>query len=329
MHICMGQDKFCHQRRYKSEPLLCVIKHYYTSASTEVDNYASERKPTNLTPTTCWNQRTQIMWVLLYCQVSVKRSLPTLFINHRLYGASLMSVTWGGWGGGAKFVALHGGVKSTVSLSVNVWMCASLLRFTQLLFIQHAAAATKRTMADWNQLTHLTHYNRSWKADGFSASQEMSQILRNSKLYYCVYNSPYLLPILSQINPVHTLTASFFNTHFNIILSVTSKYSKGCPCCMFPDQNLESICFPPPHTCYMPHPFQLPGFYCLKNIWWIKVMRLLSSPSNLLLPPPSKTQVSSSAPFSQTTSAYILPLMRKTKFHSHVKLMTRLQFCVS
>jgi hypothetical protein len=40
---------------------------------------------------------------------------------------------------------------------------------------------------------------------------------------FCVHKNPILSPILSQLNPVHTLTPCFFNVHFNIILPSRSK----------------------------------------------------------------------------------------------------------
>ena len=43
-----------------------------------------------------------------------------------------------------------------------------------------------------------------WEANWFSASQEIPHILCNPKVLYCVYKIPPSVPILSQINPVHS-----------------------------------------------------------------------------------------------------------------------------
>ena len=43
----------------------------------------------------------------------------------------------------------------------------------------------------------------SWEANCFLASQENLRILWNPKIHYRVYNTSQLIPILSQINPVH------------------------------------------------------------------------------------------------------------------------------
>jgi len=50
-----------------------------------------------------------------------------------------------------------------------------------------------------------------WEAKSASAEQETPCILCNSKAHYFAHNSPPLVRMCSQTNPVHALLSNFFN----------------------------------------------------------------------------------------------------------------------
>jgi hypothetical protein len=65
------------------------------------------------------------------------------------------------------------------------------------------------------------------------ANHEFSYYLRSPKNYYCIHESPSLVVILSQINPVHVLLSYFyklalilsFHLHFFLNLSLSFRCS--------------------------------------------------------------------------------------------------------
>jgi hypothetical protein len=61
----------------------------------------------------------------------------------------------------------------------------------------------------------------SWETYSGSAGQGIHQLLQDPKVQYCVRKSSLLVPILSQMNPIHHLTRPCFKIHFNVILEPT------------------------------------------------------------------------------------------------------------
>ena len=68
-------------------------------------------------------------------------------------------------------------------------------------------------------LTYSTEHSPSWEANWFAASQEIFSILWNLNVHYHSHKCPPPpVPILSQLDPVHTSTSHFLKIHLDIIL---------------------------------------------------------------------------------------------------------------
>jgi len=102
------------------------------------------------------------------------------------------------------------------------------------------------------------------------------QPVRRFPTCYYIYRNPLLGPLLSQTNPIHTLTFYFFQTHFNILSSMpmsskcplSARFSHHNPVCI----SLLSYAF------HKPKPLHPPSFGCSTHIsiWpGVQIMKLL------------------------------------------------------
>ena len=79
------------------------------------------------------------------------------------------------------------------------------------------------------------------------------QILWNSQFHYRIHKCLPSVPILSQLDPVHTPTSHFLKIQLNIILPSTPMSPQCSTSLRFLDQN-RVYASPLPHTRYMPRP---------------------------------------------------------------------------
>ena len=107
----------------------------------------------------------------------------------------------------------------------------------------------------------------SWEANRLAASQESPRILWNPKVHYRIHKCPPPVPVLTQLDSVHTPTFHFLKIHLNITLPSKPGSPKWSVTLRFPQQNplYASIL---PHSLYMPRPSHSSWFYHPKNIGW-------------------------------------------------------------
>ena len=114
---------------------------------------------------------------------------------------------------------------------------------------------------------HLTYYmeqSPTWEANWFSAGQETPRILWNPKVHYRIHKYPTPVPILSQLDPVHTSTSHFLKIFLNIILPPTPGSPKRSLSNSFPHQNPVYASLLPP---YVLHTQPIEFFSILSNVY--------------------------------------------------------------
>jgi len=129
--------------------------------------------------------------------------------------------------------------------------------------------------------------------------KKYGEFYENPKFYYCFYNCPICLPILSRINPINNLPFYFHKINFRI--NFLSTYTSSWPHSLaFPHCN--PVCNPPvPHQGHMHRPLHFSWFNHLKsNGLRVQVMKFLI----MQCLPLCCYLVPSSAPYSRTSSFF-------------------------
>ena len=109
-------------------------------------------------------------------------------------------------------------------------------------------------------LTYSMELRSSWKANRFSASQEIPHILWNPMVHYRIHKCLLPVTILSQLDPVHNPTSHCLKDHLIIIIPSTPGSPKRSHSLRFPHHNpvYASLL---PHKRYMPRPSDSSRFY--------------------------------------------------------------------
>jgi hypothetical protein len=100
----------------------------------------------------------------------------------------------------------------------------------------------------------LTELNPSWETANCGAIQELPSILWSQKVYHRVHKSPPLVPILSQIDPVHTFLSYLSKIYFNncpptyVLVFLVVSFLLAFPSISYTDFSSSS------HLCYIPCP---------------------------------------------------------------------------
>jgi len=120
------------------------------------------------------------------------------------------------------------------------------------------------------------HKSPSSEPDVSSGNLEISCILRDPKIDYHVHKSPPLVPVLNQMNSMHSIPSCFFEKHCNIICPSMPKSSNLS--LSFKPSHQNSVCTSPlPHMHHLPCPTHSPWFCHWNNVWWqVQIMKILT-----------------------------------------------------
>jgi hypothetical protein len=99
----------------------------------------------------------------------------------------------------------------------------------------------------------VTELSSSWDAANCAATQELSNILWNPKVLHRVRKSPPLVPILSQIDRVHTVPSYNSKTYFNFVHPLRLVLFIGLFISRFPTNILYTFILSPIRATYPAH----------------------------------------------------------------------------
>jgi hypothetical protein len=111
----------------------------------------------------------------------------------------------------------------------------------------------------------------SWEATSCAATQELPNILFNSKAHFWDHMSPPVVPILSQLNPIYTSPSYRSMIHFNVIHPLLL----GLPSGLFPYDFPNNILYEFLFTLFVLHALHISFALTLSFLQRVQVMKLL------------------------------------------------------
>jgi hypothetical protein len=167
----------------------------------------------------------------------------------------------------------------------------------------------------------------SLEANSHSASQEIPGLLWKPKVRYCVHSNSPMVPVLSQMHPVHTFPPYFPKIHSNIILSSTTRSSEWSLPFRFSDQNFVRISHLS-RACYIPTHLILIDFVTLiifgeeYKLWSSSLCSLLQPPATSSFLDPAREKLYLHLIHRKQTSCRIFQINSQSRTQCPVSLVT-------
>ena len=153
---------------------------------------------------------------------------------------------------------------------ISAYDCWSHVQSNTSVYNRH----TKLTAAPIPNNGHTTlrnlkdsmEHSPSENAQSSSASQEISRIPRNPKVYYCIHNSLPFVAITSHNSLAQTHRPTLFLANpFQYYSPIYAYHLDGLYPSGFPTKTCTILSSP--HTCYVPQPSHYSWFHHSNNIW--------------------------------------------------------------